>query len=289
MKLNWRPILPFLFTVAAMLAGFYSLLAAGGGHYLLAAQMIMLSMILDGMDGHVARLLHGESAFGADLDTFVDMMSFGLAPAFLAYQVALKDFGPWGLVLASAIVVSGASRLARFRVVDPHRGQRGFLGLPITVNAGWLSMAVFITESGILQNRWISLQDGPVATVVWTCVVLFLLLQVSHVRYGKPTRTPVLFISSVMFVTFLFLPMELAVASAFAIGTVLLFYAFVSPFLPRHDDILELDHDLEDEEKKKGGGGARHLHAASPLNLKRAMERGGNVPESSPNGASRSH
>lgn len=235
-----------------MLAGFFSLLAAADGRYLLAAQMIMLSMILDGMDGHVARLLRGESAFGADLDTFVDMMSFGLAPAFLAYQVALKDFGMWGLALACAIVVSGASRLARFRVVDPDRGQKGFLGLPITVNAGWLAMAVFITESGILQNRWITLTDGPLATVIWTCVVMFVLLQVSHVRYGKPTKAPVVFISSVLFVTFLFLRMEFAVASALAIGAGLFFYGFVSPFLPKHDDLLDLDLDLDlddDEEE----------------------------------------
>ncbi len=252
MKFSWRVLIPFLFTVGAMLAGFLSILAAAEGRFLFAAQMIMLSMILDGMDGHVARLLRGESAFGADLDTFVDMMSFGLAPAFLAYQVALKEFGFWGLALACAIVVSGASRLARFRVVDPDRGQKGFLGLPITINAGWLAMAVFVTESGILLNRWITLTDGPLATVIWTCVVMFVFLQVSHVRYGKPTKAPVVFISSIMFVTFLFLRMEFAVASALAIGAGLFFYGFVSPFLPKHDDLLDLDLDLDlddDEEE----------------------------------------
>ena len=248
MNMSWRTIVPFLFTVAAMIAGFYSLVAAADGHFLLSAQLIMLSMILDGMDGNLARLLRGESDFGADLDTFVDMVSFGLAPAFLAYQVALRDFGFWGAVLACGIVISGACRLARFRVVDPNRGQNGFLGLPITVNAGWLALAVFITQSEIFHSHWFTLTDGPLAAVVWTCAVMFTLLQISHVRYGKPTKTPVVFITCLLFVTFLFLQLQLAVASALAMCAGLFVYGFISPFLPKHDDILDLDLDEEDDE-----------------------------------------
>lgn len=255
MRFRWRTIIPFLFTVAAMIAGFFSLVAASEARFLLSAQLIMLSMILDGMDGNLARLLRGESDFGADLDTFVDMVSFGLAPAFLAYQVALKDFGFWGATLACAIVVSGAVRLARFRVVDPDRGQNGYLGLPITVNAAWLALAVFLTKSEFFHSRWFMLSDGPLAAVVWTCAVMFTLLQVSHVRYGKPTKAPVVFITCLLFVTFLFLKVELAVASALAMCAGLFSYAFISPFLPKHDDILDLDLDEEDDE----GAFLRHL------------------------------
>lgn len=255
MKVSWRTIVPFLFTVAAMIAGFYSLVAAADGRFLLSAQLIMLSMILDGMDGNLARLLHGESDFGADLDTFVDMVSFGLAPAFLAYEVALRDFGFWGAVLTCSIVVSGASRLARFRVVDPNRGQQGFLGLPITVNAGWLALAVFITKSEIFHSHWFTLTDGPLAAIVWTCAVMFTLLQVSHVRYGKPTKTPVVFITCLLFVTLLFLKLQLAVASALAMCAGLFVYGFISPFLPKHNDILDLDLDEEDDD----GAVLRHL------------------------------
>ena len=92
MPFNWRQIIPTLFTLAAMLCGFFSILFALEGelYYLLSAQFIMLAMILDGIDGKVARMLKGTTAFGAELDTYVDMMAFGLAPAILIYQVALS-------------------------------------------------------------------------------------------------------------------------------------------------------------------------------------------------------
>ena len=134
-----------------MLAGFYCIVACATGHYMVAAQLIMLSMILDGLDGNLARLLKGTSQFGAELDTYVDMTSFGVAPALLAYLVVLKDFGFLGMLLASSIVLSGVIRLSRFRVIDPYRGQRGYQGLPITVNAIWLNTGISISSSKELR------------------------------------------------------------------------------------------------------------------------------------------
>lgn len=249
MSVHWRRGIPLLCTIAAMLAGFYSLICAAEGLFMLSAQMIMLSMILDGLDGNLARLLRGTSRIGADLDTFVDVISFGLAPAFLAYQAALHAFGLWGLGLSCAVVVSGAYRLARFRVVDPFRGQRGYLGLPITVNAGWLAMFVFATESGLLSEFGFSLLEGPLAALVWTCTVVFVLLQVSHLRYAKPTKTPIVFFTCSVFVVLLFLKLQVAVASALAICLGLFYYAVVSPFMPRHAAEPELDLDEAEEEE----------------------------------------
>ena len=85
------------FTAAAMFAGFYSLIHSANGHFLAASQMIMLALILDGFDGNVARLLKSTSKFGGEFDTFVDILAFGIAPAFLAYQTALHEYGVWGL------------------------------------------------------------------------------------------------------------------------------------------------------------------------------------------------
>lgn len=249
MSARWRRDIPLLCTIAAMLAGFYSIICAAEGRFMLSAQMIMLSMILDGLDGNLARLLRGTSTLGADLDTFVDVISFGVAPAFLAYQAALHSFGLWGLGLSSAVVVSGAYRLARFRVVDPFRGQRGYLGLPITVNAGWLAMFVFATESDLLAGVGFSLEEGPLASLAWTCTVVFVLLQVSHLRYAKPTKTPIAFFTCSVFVVLLFLKVQIAVASALAICMGLFFYAVVSPFLPRPVETPDLELDEgEDEE-----------------------------------------
>ena len=249
MSERWRRGIPLLCTIAALLAGFYSIICAAEGRFLLSAQMIMLSMILDGLDGNLARLLRGTSQIGADLDTFVDMISFGLAPAFLAYQAALHVFGLWGLALSAAVVVSGSYRLARFRVVDPYRGQRGYLGLPITVNAGWLALFVFATESGLLAGAGLSLLDGPLAALVWTCTVVFVFLQVSHLRYTKPTKAPIVFVTCSVFVLLLFLKIQVAVASALAMCMGLFYYAVISPFLPRQ--VAEPDLDLEDADDEE--------------------------------------
>lgn len=246
--ITWRQVLPTLFTVAAMMAGFYSLLMSAQGEFLIAAQMIMLSMLLDGFDGNVARLVKGTSKFGAELDTYVDMTSFGIAPAMLAYEAVLKHYGWLGFMLACAIVVSGVMRLSRFRIKDPFRGQRGFQGLPITVNACWVSMFVFVAESGLFNTERYVLQSGPMAAVVWTCTALFMILQVSNIRYAKPTKALIGFIPCILIVTFLFLKMQVAVAAALTILVSCFIYAFITPLFPKHADLSTILDDSEEED-----------------------------------------
>lgn len=246
-----RSLTPFLFTYAAMVAGVSSLLAAAAGSLVLSAKLIMLSMILDGLDGHVARLLKRTSDFGAELDTFVDVVSFGVAPAFLAWQAALHEFGALGVLVVCLIVSSGASRLARFRLVNPDRGQKGYTGLPITVLAGWLAMAVLIVESGLLSTDWVSLTEGPVATLAWTVAVMFTFLQISEVHYGKPTKAPVIFAVCGLAVAFLFLTQELAVASAIGICAGMFFYGVFSPYIPRQEELIEMEMDMEEADDEE--------------------------------------
>ena len=245
--MNWRPILPFVFTFGAMVAGVTSILVAAGGHFFEAGQLIMLSMILDGLDGETARRLKCTSEFGAELDTFVDIVSFGVAPAFLAFQAALHEFGVWGMVLVASIVMSGACRLARFRIANPERGQKGYIGLPITVLGGWLAMIILVAESGLIQADWMSLTHGPAATLVWAVTVMFTLLQVSNVRYEKPTKAPVIFAGCLVAVACLFMPPEIAVAAAIGICGAMFIFGFVTPFLPKHEVVIEIDDTDEDE------------------------------------------
>ncbi len=249
--MKWRKIIPLSFTLSAILAGFFSMVMSAAGEYLSAAQFIMLAMILDGLDGTFARLLKATSAFGADLDTFCDMTSFGLAPALLAYEAALKSFGIWGVLIASAIVLSGALRLARFRIIDPFRGQKGFLGLPITVNGGWIALFVFATEAGLVDESWFTLRHGPLATFVWASVLAMVFLQVSHVRYTKPTKDPVFLASSVMLVVFLFLKIQLAVAAALTMNAWGFIYAFISPLYHRRHPVVVVTDEAEDEEEEE--------------------------------------
>ena len=121
-RFTWRQILPSIVTLLAMLAGFLSILVTIEGMrsnephlYRLAAQLIMLSMILDGIDGNLARFVKGESDFGAELDTYVDLTAFGIAPAILIFAVSMQTQEPlMRVLLPSAVALSGVVRLARF-------------------------------------------------------------------------------------------------------------------------------------------------------------------------------
>ena len=235
MTAAWRKAVPCACTFAALCAGVGSILAAGEGSYLLSAQLILVSLILDGLDGTLARLLRAQSSFGAELDTFVDITSFGLAPAVLLYfypDGGLQNVPFWGLALAFLYVMSGAARLSRFRVVDPYRGQRGFLGLPITTAAGFVAAYLIALESVDGSGLPISLTGGPLAAGFWSALLLMLALQVSHIRYSKPTKNPKVLIPFMAVIVMLFIP-ALAIYSAMMIFAYGVWFAFVSPFFFR--------------------------------------------------------
>lgn len=192
-----------------MLSGFLSILftvegiqTANPELYMWSALLIMLAMILDGVDGNLARALNGCSAFGAELDTYVDLTAFGIAPAILIFAVTLLGRNPlWRMVLPSAVALSGVVRLARFKVRDPQRGQKGYAGLPITANATWVALFVLISLTP--PRDQFSLDHGPVALLFLLGVLVFITLQVTNVRYPKPTKRIWLFIPCVMLVTLL--------------------------------------------------------------------------------------
>ncbi len=239
--LNWRQIIPSIITLGAMLAGFLSIVyvvqgfqvGATGGEFRIAARLIMLAMILDGIDGNVARWLRGTSEFGAELDTYVDMTAFGLAPAILIFAVSMKEgTPPWiRVLLPSAVALSGVVRLARFKVADPLRGQGGYGGLPITANAGWVALFVFISQvphTGKVDL--FSLQQGWFATVFLIGILIFISLQVSNLRYPKPTKKAVLFIPCVILVfLFVLLPKEYSIWVAVTMLMMGLMYAVLGP------------------------------------------------------------
>ena len=235
MSAAMRKFIPCACTFLALCAGVGSILAAGQGSYLLSAQLILVSLILDGLDGTLARLLRGQTVFGAELDTFVDITSFGLAPAVLLYFYpgGLASAPIWGLVLAFLYVMSGAARLSRFRAVDPYRGQRGFLGLPITTAAGFLASYLIALESPWASRvPLLSLREGPVAAGFWVATLLMLVLQVSRIRYSKPTKNPKVLIPFMVCVVMLFIP-AVAIYSAAIMFAYGVWFAFISPFFFR--------------------------------------------------------
>ena len=123
-------ILPNLFTLAALFGGFYAIVMAMNGRFDLAAIGVFCAMVLDALDGRVARMTNTQSAFGEQMDSLCDMVSFGVAPALVAYEWALKGLGRWGWIAAFVYCSCAALRLARFNVNTGVVDKRWFQGLP---------------------------------------------------------------------------------------------------------------------------------------------------------------
>ncbi|MDO4528605.1 MAG: CDP-alcohol phosphatidyltransferase family protein [bacterium] len=231
-------------TSGALVCGLLSTMFSASGNFYLGAVLILGAMILDGLDGTFARLLKAESQFGAEFDTFVDITAFGVAPAMLVYFYLFHQLVPAaamihtvGAMLSVAIVLSGALRLARFKVVDDDHGMSGYTGMPITVNALCLAGIILFIEAwkkgwGVDYPlpEWVNLQKGWLAWVMYANCIICLLLQISPFKYPKPTNTPIgQFIGVLAFVG-LFIGPKTAVISCCYLVPMTLFYIYLAPF-----------------------------------------------------------
>lgn len=171
-------LLPNLFTTAALFAGFYAITAALKHNFELAAIAIFIAMILDGMDGRVARMTNTQSAFGAEYDSMADMISFGAAPALVVYIWSLAGLGKFGWVAAFVHCAGAALRLARFNTQIGTADKRFFQGLPSPSAAAILAGFVWVcTQYDI---------EGDYRVVVYVVTLLAIatgLLMVSNFRY----------------------------------------------------------------------------------------------------------
>lgn len=136
-------LLPNLFTTAALFGGFYAVLASMNGDFEKAAIAIFVAMVLDGLDGRVARITNTQTAFGAEYDSLSDMVAFGLAPALVMYQWALSGLGKFGWLAAFIYTAGAALRLARFNSQLDTADKRFFTGLPSPSAAAILAGSVW--------------------------------------------------------------------------------------------------------------------------------------------------
>ena len=153
-------LLPNLFTTGALFAGFYAIVQAMNGRYEYAAVAIFIAMVLDGLDGRVARMTHTQSAFGAEYDSLSDMVSFGVAPALVIYEFALQDMGKFGWIAAFVYCAGAALRLARFNTqLDTVTDKRFFQGLPSPAAAALIAGFIWVmVEYGLTGDdaRWLA-------------------------------------------------------------------------------------------------------------------------------------
>lgn len=143
-------VLPNLFTLAALFGGFYAIVMAINGRFDMAAVGVFCAMVLDSLDGRVARMTNTQSAFGEQMDSLSDMVSFGAAPALIAYVWALQGLGRWGWIASFVYCACAALRLARFNVNTAVVDKRYFQGLPSPAAAALVAGFVWLlTENGI--------------------------------------------------------------------------------------------------------------------------------------------
>jgi CDP-diacylglycerol--serine O-phosphatidyltransferase len=143
-------ILPNLFTLAALFGGFYAVVMAMDGRFDQAAVGIFCAMVLDSLDGRVARMTNTQSAFGEQMDSLSDMVSFGAAPALVAYVWSLKELGRWGWIAAFVYCACAMLRLARFNVNTGVVDKRYFQGLPSPAAAALVAGFIWLmTDRGI--------------------------------------------------------------------------------------------------------------------------------------------
>jgi CDP-diacylglycerol--serine O-phosphatidyltransferase len=197
-------ILPSLFTVGTLVCGYYAIIASLRGSLALAAggvegmsasafddaaKAIGWAILFDGLDGRIARLTNSTSAFGREFDSLADVITFGVAPAVLAYAWGIRAineaFGPpliehlrqIGWVVTFAYVICGAARLGRFNIeaVKPNTDRRYFVGMPIPAAAGTIAAIVHWEKTALVQWGY---------SLGWLAVVALLaFLMVSRMRY----------------------------------------------------------------------------------------------------------
>ncbi|QEI11340.1 CDP-diacylglycerol--serine O-phosphatidyltransferase [Cellvibrio japonicus] len=168
-------LLPNLFTTGALFCGFYAIVSAMNGNFVQAAIAIFLAMLLDGMDGRVARLTNTQSAFGEQYDSLADMVSFGVAPALVVFSWALHDLGRWGWAAAFIYTACAALRLARFNTQIGVVDKKYFIGLASPAAASIVAAMVWVWHDGKPVDEW--------AILAALATTLTGLLMVSNFRY----------------------------------------------------------------------------------------------------------
>jgi len=167
--------LPNSVTIINLILGFCAIILIIQERFVFAAFLIFLGMILDGIDGRLARKLAGDNPMGKELDSLADLISFGVTPALLMYQMHLIEYGVFGVIVAAAFPVCGAIRLARFNAFDSEVSSNYFTGFPITA-AGGLLISFVLAQATLPSMAYIPI------------VLLVAFLMISTIKYPNFKR-----------------------------------------------------------------------------------------------------
>jgi len=175
-------ILPNACTTANLFAGFYAIVQAMNGRFEAAAVAIFLAMVLDSLDGRVARLTNTQSAFGEQFDSMSDMVSFGAAPALIVYEWSLRGMGKLGWLAAFVYCAGAALRLARFNANIGVVDKRYFQGLPSPAAAALVAGLVWIATD-LRETRWIDATGTDLRWLAWVITLYAGVTMVSNAPF----------------------------------------------------------------------------------------------------------
>ena len=222
-----------ILTLSILCLGMTSILLSTDGYRIQSALFVIAAAIVDAVDGSIARRFRSESHFGECLDSYVDVIVFGVAPAILLYQSMGKHDLFLGGALAMAITCFAVIRFARGTKLEGQREKHCFRGLPIPVTGMWIALFVLMVEENAIPGLDNTFQG---AKILWgfmaVCTVLFLFLQISNVPYTKPGKKPLIVVITIAAIVMLFSGyIPLTLWSTFCICSVL--YVAVNPFQTR--------------------------------------------------------
>jgi len=192
-------LLPNAFTTANLFCGFFAIVQAMNQRFEFAAIAIFVALVMDGMDGRVARMTNTQSAFGEQYDSLTDMVSFGVAPALIAYEWVLKDLGKWGWLAAFVFCAGAALRLARFNTNIAVVDKRFFQGLPSPAAASLIAGFVWLAVDNKLHVQelalpWVMFALTIYAGITMVSNAMFYSGKALDVRYRAPFGVMILII-----------------------------------------------------------------------------------------------
>jgi CDP-diacylglycerol--serine O-phosphatidyltransferase len=198
-------LLPSLFTMAHMFCGYACVVYSMRMEYETAAQFIGFAIVLDMLDGRIARMTGTASAFGAEFDSLADIISFGMAPAILSFQWGLSPLGRLGWAAGFLFVTAAAMRLARFNIQSHGGDKRYFVGMPSPAAAGISAATVYVYPRGLYDYREAlpALAMVLVPAVLMVSTVRFRSFKNLDLQSRRPFRVLILFAFAIMLIAWL--------------------------------------------------------------------------------------
>jgi len=247
-------ILPSAFTLGALFFGVYAMVAASRGEFDAAGWYVFLAATLDMLDGRIARFTRTGSKFGAELDSLVDAIAFGVAPAFIIYSAFFRE-PEWGWIISFAYISATVLRLARFNIEQSGEAKRAFHGLPSPTAGMILATYYPFSQTAVFEDY---LAAYPWTGMVGIGVILVSVLMVSHVPYAvvpklgfqTPRRTATsallvaLFVALVSFPRILIFPVLVLYTASGLVRAVVI---GLLDRLPDRDPLMDIDEDEPDE------------------------------------------